>query len=88
MVVLVSANMAEPSADAFPLNKFAIFWQENGHTMDLDNHEEYQDWLANIVSESDASMLGNGRIQVSQMSASCDVAAGWRSPTGRFACNS
>ena len=64
-MVLVSANMAEPSTDTFPLNKFAAFWQKNGHTMDIGNHEEYQDWLANIVLESDASMLGYGRIPVS-----------------------
>ena len=78
MVVLVSANMAEPSVYALPLKKLATFWQDKGRTMDVDNHNEYQDWLASIVSESDASTLGNGRIPVSQMSASCDVAAGWR----------
>ena len=70
--------MAEPSTDAFPLNRFATLWQENGRTMDLDNHKEYQAWLASIVSESDALTLGNGRKTVSQMSASCDAAAGWR----------
>ena len=64
--------------DAFSLNRFATFWQDDGRTMDLDNHKEYQDWLASIVSEPDASTIGNGRIPVSQMSASCDAAAGWR----------
>ena len=75
MAASVSADMAEPSANVFPLNRFATFWQDNGRTMDLDDHKEYQDWLASIVSESDASTLGNGIIPVSEMSA---CAAGWR----------
>ena len=74
--------MAEPSADALPLDKFATFWQEHGRTMELDNHKEYQDWLASIpsiiVSEPDASTLGNGFIPVWQLSAPRDAAAGWR----------
>ena len=71
----------EVEKDAFPLETFRNILQEERCRMQLDEDQEYRDWLisipSNIGRDFDALTLGNGFIPVWQVSASCDASVGW-----------
>ena len=71
----------EVEKDAFPLEMFRNILQEERCRMQLDEDQEYRDWLisipSNIGRDFDALTLGNGFIPVWQVSASCDASVGW-----------